>query len=106
MSADHDTYRYLQEVLGGYFHQDCYAGGSTNADIIDEYIRTNRTYDRLGLRADIERMLHLHPDDTFDVMESLFSMNAYPEPDNKSMARWLGEVVLRLKATEDAPPRP
>jgi CdiI immunity protein len=106
MSNDCDSYHYLPEMLGGYFHQDCYAAGVTNDDIIDEYIKTNWSYDRLGLRADIERLLHLHPDDAFDAMRRMFSMNAYPELDNTSMARWLRGVLLRLKATENDPPKP
>lgn len=102
MSRNHDAYYYLDAMLGGYFHQDCYDDGQTVEDIINEYIKTNWPYTRLGLRADIERLLHLHPSDAFDAMNRLFSMNAYPQLDNESMARWLREVVLKLKATDDS----
>ncbi|MBL8310195.1 MAG: hypothetical protein JNL19_07225 [Burkholderiales bacterium] len=100
MSINHDAFYYLQNLLGGYFHQDCFEFGQTVDDIVDDYIDTNWPYDRLGLRADIQRLLHLHPDDTFDAMDRLFSMNAYPQLDNESMARWLRELVLKLKATD------
>jgi hypothetical protein len=104
MSRNHDGYYYLDGMLG-YFHQDCAMNGETVEDIINEYIKTNWPYDRLGLRADIARFLHRHPDDPFDAMVKLFSMNAYPQPDNESMSNWLREVSMRLIATDNDPPR-
>ena len=99
MSRNHDDYYYLDGMLG-YFHQDAYSFGDTNEDIIAEYIKTNWPYDRLGLRADIQRFLHRQPDDSFDAMIKIFSMTAYPQLDNQSMAQWLREVVVKLKATD------
>ena len=88
-------------MLGGYFHQDCYDDDETVEDIIAECIKSNWPHTRLGLRADIERFLHRHPDDPLDAMRSLFSMSATPQLDNESMAQWLRELVLKLKATDD-----
>ncbi len=97
----HDAYYYLDHILGSYFHQDCLDDGQTVEAIIADYIKTHGPYDRLGLRADIQRLLHMHPDDPFDAMEKLFSMDVSPQLDNESMAQWLRELVLKLKATDD-----
>jgi CdiI immunity protein len=88
MSRNHDDYYYLSGMLG-YFHQDAHIFGDTNDDIIAEYIKTSWPYERLGLRADIERFSRKHPNDSFDAMTNLFSM-----------AKWLSKVVLKLKATD------
>jgi hypothetical protein len=102
MAHDHGGYHYLNDLLSGYFHQDCYDDGATNDDIVNEYVKTNWPYDRLGLRADIERFLHAHPDDSFDEMKRIFSMSAYPELDNERMKQWLATVVKQLARTEVA----
>jgi hypothetical protein len=96
-----EQYPYLEHLLGAYFHQDCYDFGDTNEDILNDYVESNWPHQRLGLRADIERFLHAHPDDAFEAMTKRFSMSAYPQLDNMSMAKWLREVALRLKSLND-----
>lgn len=72
MARNHDNFYYLCGMLEGYFHQDCHDDGETNEDIVDEYIKTSWPYERLGLRADIQRFLHRQPEDAFDAMLNFF----------------------------------
>ncbi len=100
MSRNYDSYYYLDDMLGSYFHQDCYDDDETVEDIVAEYIKAAWPYERLGLRADIERFLHRYPNDPLDAMRKFFRNDATPQLDNESMARWLRELVLKLKATD------
>jgi hypothetical protein len=51
---------------------DCYVDCASNEDIVREFIQTNWLYERLSLRADIERLLYLRAEDLFDAMKSFF----------------------------------
>lgn len=58
-----DPYPYLDHLLAGYFHQDAYELGHSDADIVREFKTHAREYELMGLRADILRYLHFHDDD-------------------------------------------
>jgi hypothetical protein len=67
-----ETYPYLAQLLGAYFHQDCYDDGSDDEAILADFVATNHDYDVLGTRADIDRFLHQHRDDALTAVEKLF----------------------------------
>jgi hypothetical protein len=54
---------YLRDLLGGYFHQDAFASGETVEDILRDFKETSWEYQRLGVRADVQRILHEHDED-------------------------------------------
>ena len=90
----------FERFIGEYFHKDCYANGDTNDEIVEAYIRSNWPYQRLGLRADIERFLHENANDALDALNREFYLGAYPQPDNLSMANWLRAVASRLRESD------
>lgn len=55
-----DDFPYLRDLLGGYFHQDAFASGETVEEIVREFEGSSWEYQRLGVRADIQRLLHEH----------------------------------------------
>jgi len=67
-----ESYPYLAQLLGAYFHQDCYDDGDDDDAILNQFITTNHDYDILGTRADIARFLEDHRHDARAAMEQLF----------------------------------
>jgi hypothetical protein len=71
-SMTDETYPYLAQLLGAYFHQDCYDDGADDAAILADFVATNHDYDVLGTRADIERFIHRHGDNALKALEEMF----------------------------------
>lgn len=95
-AAAHNGYPYLAQFLGGYFHQDCMIHGETEASIIAEYIRTTHPYQRLGLRADVERFLHQHAENTLSQFEAAFAPDVALADDDVGLTAWLRALIQRL----------
>jgi hypothetical protein len=93
-----ENYPYLANLLGAYFHQDCYDYGDTNHDIIDDYVNSTRTDQRCGLRLDIDKFLRTYPQNLIDAMDRIFSPDVLLAPNDANMAQWLREVAERVKA--------
>jgi hypothetical protein len=56
-----DEYPYLRNLLGAYFHQDAFdSPETTDEDILREFKQSSWEYQRLGVRADIQRLIHEH----------------------------------------------
>jgi hypothetical protein len=68
-----EQFPYLSDLLGGYFHQDCYDFDDTDDDIIREFRKSSWDYQQLGVRADIRRLLHQHGDRLLDTIQTLFA---------------------------------
>lgn len=97
MSAAHfESYPYLAHLLGAYFHQDCYDDGETDAEIIADFIASTWPYQRLGTRADIERLLHQHADDLLTAINALFQPDIEMPGTATETADWLRGIAARL----------
>ena len=93
-----ETYPYLAHLLGAYFHQDCYDDGETDAEIIADFIASTWPYQRLGTRADIERLLHQHADDLLVTINTLFKPDIEMPSPHEATADWLRAVAAKLAA--------
>lgn len=94
-----ETYPYLSDLLGGYFHQDAWADGATVESIIEEYKRTSWPYEQLGTRADLQRLLHLHDDDPafLKTLEATFSASTVVGENDEDARKWLRRVLALLE---------
>lgn len=85
-------YPYLSELLGGYFHQDCFDDGDSDEDIIREFIRTSHAYQRLGVRADTQRFLHQHRGELLEAIEKAFAPCVILGKTEEELAAWLSRL--------------
>lgn len=93
-----DPYPYLDHLLGGYFHRDAYELGHTDEEIVREFKTHSQDYELLGLRADIQRYLHLHDDDP-NLLKSFnraFSPTVSVGKSDHEARAWLRKVLELL----------
>ena len=72
-----EPFPYLSALLGGYFHQDCYDFGDSDEDIMRDFRKSSWDYQRMGVRADIKRLLHQHGDDLLAVIQEAFQVSLF-----------------------------
>jgi hypothetical protein len=92
-----DRYPYLKTLLGGYFHQDAYDDAENDDEVVEEFIATSWPYQRLGVRADIGRFLHEHPEGLLAALERTFSPGVILATDDAGVRAWLLKVEAALK---------
>ncbi len=100
MSESAEEYPYLTNLLGAYFHQDCYDHGDTDEDIINDYVNSTRSDQRNGLRSDIDRFLRTYSQNLIDAVDRIFSPDVQLATDNAAMAHWLREVASHVTAAD------
>jgi hypothetical protein len=98
---ENNPYPYLDQLLGGYFHQDAYVDGDTDESILANYIQTSWDYQRLGVRADILRFLHNHPSETKQAVESTFQPDITVGKDDAAVRYWLLMLLHSLTNQAD-----
>jgi hypothetical protein len=86
-------------LLGGYFHQDCYELDGTDEAIMQEFRKTSWDYQRMGVRADIRRLLHQHSSDLLEVIQKAFAPAITVGSTNEEARSWL----LKIEALADSP---
>jgi hypothetical protein len=89
-------YPYLSELLGGYFHQDAFDDGETDDDIIREFIATSHAYQRLGVRADVQRFLHQHRGELVTAVQKAFAPGVILGESEEELDGWLGKLERML----------
>jgi hypothetical protein len=92
-----DSYPYLKHFLSSYFHQDCYDSGETAEDILQEFLNFSPDYQRMGLLADIHRILHQHGDDLLSALEQAFAPDIVIGESDEEARVWLGKVAQGLE---------
>jgi len=95
-----EPFPYLDTLLGGYFNQDCYDSGDTDEDIMREFCKTSWDYQRLGVRADIRRLLHQHGDHLLEAIQQAFAPSIIVGRTDEEVRAWL----LKLESLLDDPP--
>lgn len=91
-----EEFPYLSQLLGGYFHQDCYDDGATNEDIMRDFNKTTWDYTRLGVRADIHRLLHKYRDRLLEAIQQAFSPAIIIGETNDEARAWLLKIDALL----------
>jgi hypothetical protein len=86
-----DDYPYLRNLLGAHFHQDAFdAPGTTDQDILREFRETSWEYQRLGVRADVQRLLHEHGGaHLLEVITEVFAPNVIIGRTDDEVRAWL-----------------
>jgi len=92
-----DQYPYLKAFLGGYFHQDAYDDAEDDDEIVRDFIATSWPHQRLGVRADIGRFLHEHPERLLAALNRTFSPDVILAEDDAGARAWLLKVDGALK---------
>ena len=88
-----DEFPYLRDLLRGYFHQDAFAEQETVEDIVRDFKATSWEYQRLGVRADVQKLLHQHGDDrVLEAMNEAFSPNVIIGRTDEEARAWLKTV--------------
>ena len=90
-------FSYLNDFLGGYFHQDAYDEGQTDDDIVADFKASSWPYQRLGVRADIGRFLHQHGDHPLAALETLFRPALTLAETDEQARAWLEKVQAALE---------
>lgn len=91
-------YPYLSELLGGYFHQDAFDDGESDDDVIRDFIATSHAYQRLGVRADVQRFLLQHRGELMKAWEVAFAPSVTLAENEEELAAWLGKLDMILSA--------
>lgn len=91
-----EVYPYLEQLLGAYFHQDAFDSGETVEEIIEDFKATSWDYQRLGARADIQRVIHQHPDDLLITIQSLFAPQVVMGDNDAEVRDWLTKLLAML----------
>jgi hypothetical protein len=86
------AFPYLGTLLGGYFHQDCYDFGDTDEDIMRDFRKSSLEYHRLGVRADIQRLLHQHGDHLLSAIQAAFSPAIIVGRTDDKARQWLLKI--------------
>lgn len=68
-----DEFPYLRDMLGAYFHQDAFASGDTVDTIVADFKASSWDYQRLGVRADVRRLLHEEGGHLLATLQNVFS---------------------------------
>lgn len=92
-------YPYLAELLGGYFHQDALDDAERDEDIIRDFIRTSHPYQRLGVRADVQRFLQHHRGELVKTMEKAFAPGVVFWDSEDELDAWLTRLDEMLAAS-------
>lgn len=92
-----ESYPYLEQLLGAYFHQDCYDDGATDEEIIEDFRNTSHDYQIIGARADILRLLNEHADRLEEVLQQIFQPNIIFGETNDEVRKWLLKILSNLK---------
>jgi len=92
MPSAANEFPYLANLLDSYFHQDAYAFGDSDEDIIDAFVKSSWPYQRLGVRADIGRVLHEYGDKLADVIRDSFAPAVIIGSTNDEVRAWLTKV--------------
>jgi len=87
-----DSYPYLSELLGGYFHQDAYDDAENDEEIMRGFRRSSWDYQRLGVRADIRRFLHQHRGDLLAAIERTFHPSLILGKTDAEAREWLTKI--------------
>lgn len=95
-----EPFPYLANLLGGYFHQDAYDDGDTDEDIMREFRKTSWDYQRLGVRADIQRLLHQHGDHLVEAIQQAFQPAVIIGDTDDEARAWLTKIDRLLDEPE------
>jgi CdiI immunity protein len=90
-------YPYLSELLGGYFHQDALDDGESDEDIIRDFIATSHPYQRLGVRADVQRFLHQHRGELLKATAKAFAPAVTLGESEAELEAWLQKLERMLR---------
>ncbi len=103
-----EPYPYLSQLLGAYFHQDCYDEGEGDEDILRAFARDQPEHELLGARADIQRLLAEERANLCDAVERLFSPSIILGANDAEVAAWLerADRLLTECAEQQAAPLP
>lgn len=89
-------YPYLSELLGGYFHQDAFDDGESDDDIIRGFIATSHAYQRLGVRANVQRFVHRHRGQLLKAWEKVFAPGVTLAESEAELGAWLRKLDALL----------
>jgi hypothetical protein len=96
-----EPFPYLAGLLGGYFHQDAYEFGDTDEDIMREFRKTSWDYQRIGVQADIRRLLHEHGDHLLEAIQKAFEPAVIVGNNNDEARAWLQKIDGLLQEPAD-----
>jgi hypothetical protein len=92
-----DAYPYLDALVGGWFHQDFDLDGGSLEEVIASYKARSAPDDRLGAKADIQRLLRNTDVESLEErFNRQFSPSAYPGRFELSMKDWLVKLYHLL----------
>jgi hypothetical protein len=95
--AEHD-YPYLNNLIGGWFHQDFDITGDTLEAVIADFKKNTHSDSWAETRTDIARLLNLHDDAALSgEFISLFQPGIDPEAWSGSTRRWLSCIDKLLR---------
>jgi hypothetical protein len=101
---DDQPYPYLSQLLGAYFHQDCYDESECDEDILRAFASEAAAHELLGARADIHRQLVEQRGQLRDAVEQLFAPQIILGEDDVEVEAWLlrAERLLAESAQDPA----
>jgi hypothetical protein len=87
-----ESFPYLEQLLGGWFHQDFDLAGGTIEAIMENYRSTAHPHDVMGVKADIQRFIHNAEANKADLEKAFvkqFNPDVLPAAWGMSTKNWL-----------------
>ena len=87
----------LEDLMGGYFHQDWDTYGETHMAVVDQFILDDPDL-AAALPAEILQVLSETPDDAqLEVLLHAMGCETYPQPRELGYRRWLSTIADRAR---------
>lgn len=88
---------HLAQMLGAYFHQDCYADGASDEDILAEFIANKPTGFVAATAEEIERFLNAHSGGLLAALDAAFAPDIIIGESEAEARDWLTAAARRLR---------
>lgn len=89
-------YPHLAQMLGAYFHQDCYMDGASDAEILDDFRAAKPASYVAATVKEIDRFLAAHPHGLLAALEATFAPDVTLGEDDDEACAWLMAATKRL----------
>ena len=86
----------LEDLMGGYFHQDWDTYGETHMAVVDQFILDDPEL-AAALPAEILHVLSETPDDELETLLESMGCEVYPQPRELGYRRWLSAIADRAR---------
>ena len=90
-------YPHLTQMLGAYFHQDCYMDGASDSEILDDFRATKPAAYVAATAEEIDRFLAAHPAGLLAALDTTFAPDIIIGESEDEAREWLRAAATKLR---------